>query len=220
MKIENRVYICDVRALGEGDKFSDWYEKMPEYRREKIDKMKPEGGKRLSLGAGILFCEGLKSYGLDPQDVKIELGENETPFISDTGLSFNLSHSKDVAVGAFSEKEVGIDVEKVKEFKKTLVEYVFDESEINAVKEEAGSDLDLENSLYTKLWTMKESLMKYCGKGISMSPKKIVISENSVSYEGKKLENITFTHFEYGDYHISVCSEDKNFCSSMEEIEI
>ena len=59
--------------------------------------------------------------------------------------------------------------------------------------------------------------MKYNGKGISMNPKKIVIEDGCASYEGKRLENLHFTRFEYEDYHISVCSEYGGFCAEMIE---
>ena len=212
MKIENRVYFFDVSRLEDKEKFRYWYEKMPDFRKEKIDKMKPLNSKRLSLGAGILFYKGLKELGLEPDSVKIRLGENEKPYIDgEEGVFFNLSHSGNIAVAAFSDREVGIDVEKIKTFNDSLVEYVFDEKEICAVNN------DLVNSFYTGLWTMKESLMKYNGKGISMNPKKIVIEDGCASYEGKRLENLHFTRFEYEDYHISVCSEYGGFCAEMIE---
>ena len=234
MKAENRVYILDVSVLKDGEKFRYWYEKMPDYRKEKIDKMKPANSKRLSLGAGILFYKGLKELGLESDAVKIRLGENEKPYIDgEEGVFFNLSHSGNIAVAAFSDKEVGIDIEKIKSFKDSLVEYVFDEKEISSVKKlvekQKGKSIDSYcadnnsaignefNSLYTGLWTMKESLMKYNGKGISMNPKKIVIEDGCASYEGKKLENLHFTRFEYEDYHISVCSEYGDFCAEMIE---
>ncbi len=255
MKTENRVYILDVSVLEDGEKFRYWYEKMPDYRKEKIDKMKPVNSKRLSLGAGILFYEGLKELGLEPDSVKIRLGENEKPYIDGAeDIFFNLSHSGNIAVAAFSDREVGIDVEKIKTFNDSLVEYVFDEKEISSGKklvekykdnsidsycadnnedknsvdnnedkncvdnksEDNNSAIGDEfNSLYTGLWTMKESLMKYNGKGISMNPKKIVIEDGCASYEGQKLETLHFTRFEYEDYHISVCSEYGDFCSEM-----
>ena len=241
MKVENRVYILDVNGLEDKGKFRDWYEKMPDFRKEKIDKMKPENSKRLSLGAGILFYEGLKELGIDPESVEIRLGENEKPYLVGEGVFFNLSHSDNVAVAAFSDKEVGIDVEKIKTFNDGLIKYVFDESEICAIKsnaekngntdlvrykicleddngkEEIDSNREIYNSLYTGLWTMKESVMKYNGKGISMNPKKIVIDDGNAFYEGKRLENLHFTRFEYEDYHISVCSEYSDFCAEMIE---
>ncbi len=225
MKIENRIYILDVSRLEDKEKFRYWYEKMPDFRKEKIDKMKPLNSKRLSLGAGILFYEGLKDLGIDPDSVKIRLGENEKPYIDgEEGVFFNLSHSENIAVAAFSDEEVGIDVEKIKTFKDSLIEYVFDGKEIYSANKFVESYIDNDdafskerNSVYTGLWTMKESLMKYNGRGISMNPKKIVIEDGCASYEGKILDNLHFTRFEYEDYHISVCSDYGEFCAEMIE---
>ncbi len=212
MKNENKFYSAGVKPLEDEELFCSWYKKMPAGRREKIDNVKPPASKRLSLGAGIVFCRGLLDLGIDPDDAAISFNDSGKPYIDGKeSIFFNLSHSGEYAVGVFSDREVGADVEKLRKFKKSLIEYVFDESEIDYI---SNMPLDMRDSLYTRLWTMKESFMKFTGMGISMSPKKIVfgLSDNGfdgakVLYEGTVCENLYFSHHEITDYHITVCSE-------------
>ncbi len=227
MRVENRAYLMDVRELFDEDKYHFWYEKMPESRRSKIDRIKPEGSKRLSLGAGILLYEGLRDFEIELDVVNISLRLNEKPYIEgEEGIFFNLSHSKEVAVCAISDSEVGIDAEQVKEFKDSLIDYVFASVEADYIKKTCGFEEE-RNSLYTRLWTMKESIMKFYGTGISMNPKNIVFNlektgfdDPPVCYNEKALEDLHITHFQHDDYHISICSKDKGFCAELTNITI
>ncbi len=201
--------------------FDFWYEKMPAYRKEKIDAMKPESGKRASLAAGILLAKGLDEYGIEGAEIGFKA--NGKPYIiGKEDFCFNLSHSGNMAVGAFSGFEVGVDVEQNKVFKENLINYVFDEREVRYI---CGLEADEKerDRLYTRLWTMKESIMKYSGKGISMSPKNIFVNlekGKEISYKGEKLKDLFLTSFEYKDHQISVCSGNGEFDARMEVLDI
>ena len=60
--------------------------------------------------------------------------------------------------------------------------------------------------------------MKYYGKGLSMDPRKIFIDLEDgykAYYDGEYLESLFFTQYEYIGYHITVCSEYKNFSDEI-----
>lgn len=216
MKVCNEVLLINTLFLQDSSLFEHWYQKMPQNRKDKIDKMKPELSKRQSLGAGILIQEGLDKYGIDGN--AILSGSNEKPYIESAhGLEFNASHSGDLAVCAFSDKSVGIDLEKTKVFNRNLINFVYKEEEIKYIKYRSNTQDD-ENCLYTKLWTIKESIMKYYGKGLSMDPRKIFVdleNDYKVYNDGQILDNIFFTQYEYMGYHIAVCSEYERFSDEI-----
>ena len=63
---------------------------------------------------------------------------------------------------------------------------------------------------FTALWTIKESLMKYCGSGLRLTPKMIrVLSRDPVRVEvkGAPREGICFTEYAFPGYRMTVCSE-------------
>ena len=199
--------------LKDKEQFNFWYEKIPDFRKEKIDALKPEKSKLLSLGAGMLLDKALRDVGID--DYEIALDEHEKPHIKGHGdVFFNISHSGEVAVLGISDREIGVDVEKIKHFKDSLIDYVFAPQEQNMAKElaTAGSDMD---KVYTRLWTVKESIMKYSGKGISLGPKNILLrAENGkikASSAACDCEALNLIPFEYDDYQITVCSEYEEF---------
>ncbi|MCR5557630.1 MAG: 4'-phosphopantetheinyl transferase superfamily protein [Butyrivibrio sp.] len=224
-----KVTGIDVSFLEDGKIFDFWYDKMPVSRRQKIDLVKPLKGKLLSLGAGILFTEGLKKLGLE--GAEIGLLENKKPYIIGAdGLYFNLSHSGGMAVCAFSDSEVGIDIEKNKEFKDSLVDYVFDDREKEFVSRLSDDD-NKRNALFTSIWTMKESIMKFTGKGISMVPKSIFVdlsaadnmgdmSVAAIYHNGKLIPELKLSTLRIPanpDYQVCVCSK---YALSSRDIEM
>ena len=212
----NVVYCLDIGFLRDEAEFEKWHDKMPQVRRDKVDAIKHEGAKRLSLGAGILLYEGLRKIGID--NAEIGYKENQKPYIQNhEDIFFNLSHSGEIVACAFSDSEVGIDVEKIKGFKESLVNYVFTEAEKEFIESFDESAME-RDSLYTRLWTMKESLMKFYGKGIAMAPKKIFVDQAkdmTAFYEDEPLNEVYFTGYRHLDYHISVCSKYRDFSQNI-----
>ena len=75
MKTDNRLLLLDTLVLKDEEIFRDFYEKMPIERKKKIDALKPEGSKRLCLGAGMLLDKALREFiaanGLDCNDQQV-----------------------------------------------------------------------------------------------------------------------------------------------------
>ena len=221
--VVSRLYGIKVDFLKDREAFDFWYAQMPSYRKEKIDRIKVENGKLLSLGAGILLEKGLKEHGI--KEAKISLGENKKPYIDVKGadsLYFNLSHSGSMAVCAFSDSEVGTDIEQNKSFKDSLIDYVFDEREAEHILSQ-GKDEAERNALFTSLWTMKESIMKYYGKGITMGPKNIYVDlegEQKIYYDKEPKNDIHLSTYTVNDYQICVCSRYSEFVQCIEMLDL
>ncbi|MBE5824325.1 MAG: 4'-phosphopantetheinyl transferase superfamily protein [Butyrivibrio sp.] len=261
MKTDNRLLLLDTLVLKDEEIFRDFYEKMPIERKKKIDALKPEGSKRLCLGAGILLDRALREYlSADGSkqfpslvDYEIATGPQGKPYIQGLpGFSFNLSHSGDIAAIAVSDREVGIDIQKFEHFNDSLVDHVFNIEDKELAKELMAELTDSGlwgdpaqhgdssfDHVYTRMWTMKESVMKYTGKGLSLEPKKIILKRaqngkhatkahtssivsyiNSNEYSGRFLFIQEFTTLQKQDtfYGISVCSEYEVFTQIPEII--
>ncbi len=203
MKRDNRLMLFDTSVLKDEEVFLKFYEKMPKKRKKKIDALKPEGSKRLCLGAGILLERAVREYLATDcsnqlssyADYEIATGPQGKPYIKGlSDFSFNLSHSGDMAVIAVSDREVGVDIQKLKHFKDSLVEHVFNIEDKKLAKELvaelAGTSLTADDAqhddssfdqVYTRMWSMKESVMKHTGKGLSLDPKVITLKRAQFS---------------------------------------
>ncbi len=203
----------NIDLLEDQAQFDLWYDKMPDFRKRKIDALKPHRSKLLSLGAGMLLDKAMKDCGFD--DYEIELMENEKPHIKGRGdVFFNISHSGELVVIGISDKEIGVDVEKIKRFKESLINYVFMPQDQELAKELMESESD-KDKVYTRLWTVKESIMKHCGMGISLSPKNILLrledGKIKASSAACDCEALNLIPYEIDDYQITICSECEDF---------
>lgn len=114
----------------------------------------------------ILRCF-LSSYvNISPKNIKITYGLWGKPYLEgDQSLYFNVSHSKDYALYAFTRNyEVGIDLEYVEEnfyFTDTCL-CMFSSEEKRYLE---AVDIKDKNRAFYNLWVGKEAILKASGKG-------------------------------------------------------
>jgi 4'-phosphopantetheinyl transferase len=195
---KTKIYIANVDCLEDGALFDALYALVNEYRREKTDRMKFDKDKRLSLGVELLLKRALEEIGVDYESINLDYGKNGKPYIKGNDIYFNLSHSGNMAVCAVSKNEIGVDIEEVERADFKISKRIFTESEISHIN---NSDDE-----YIRLWTLKESYMKYCGSGLSIAPKDIEIEfyDNIPHYK-----DLDFFEYEIEGYRLALCGDSK-----------
>ena len=109
------LYAGDIRPLFDEKTFWDFYKKMPEERRNKIDAFRFKEDRCRSLLAGILLEEALSERGIPERERKISLTEEGKPFLSEhPEIYFSLSHSGNMAMCLIADVPCGSDVEEIK----------------------------------------------------------------------------------------------------------
>ncbi|MBS1668074.1 MAG: 4'-phosphopantetheinyl transferase superfamily protein [Bacteroidetes bacterium] len=103
----------------------------------------------------------------EPECLVIGFGNNKKPFLVNNKLPhthFNISHSHDLILMAFSKMELGIDIEWMdKSFSyQDLLGQNFSKDEINFIK--MGQDI---SSNFYLLWTRKEAVLKATSYGLN-----------------------------------------------------
>ena len=178
----------------------------------------------IALLSGYIYAEYDRNKSEEiSQDILTQMSEvaENTDNTKDAGdVFFNLSHSGTKVALGISDKEIGVDIERERNFKESLIKRVFSEEERKLaekmgkeklMKENAEND-DSEktalNEAYTALWTAKESIMKYTGKGIALLPEKIELSEAEggrlhVSIEGIECTDLRLTLYSTEGYEHS-----------------
>lgn len=143
---------------------------LSDQRREQALRYKYELGQRTCVAAYLLLCEGLREeYGITEKPV-FEFGEHGKPFIvGHPEIHFNLSHCRESAVCMIADRPVGIDIESIRTFKQTLVNYTMNEEEIHQINVSERPDIE-----FIKLWTRKEAVLKLSGEGISRDMKQVL----------------------------------------------
>lgn len=159
-----KVYIANTGALRSRALFGRLYERMPEGRRRRIDRLRFPGDRCRCLGAGALLRLALAEAGVD--ETLFVYGAHGKPRLAgDPGVHFNLSHSGERAMCVLSEHRVGCDVERIGRRGGDVAERFFAPEEyerIMAAPEEARG------AMFTRLWALKESFLKATGLGMTL----------------------------------------------------
>ena len=174
-----------------------------------------QSSKNHSLLGRVLLSYILCKNGKDNR-LSFTYGSNEKPYLKDGRSFFNISHSGSYVVCSVSESEIGCDVQTVEKYNPRIAERFFTESEKLFLQKSENQSED-----FTRLWAMKESVLKKTGEGITGGL-------NSFSF-ADCLEKSSFVKFGYhfslsrlpGAY-ICVCSdtEENGFAEiKKEEIE-
>ena len=107
---------------------------------------------------------------INPEKVQYNKGDNGKPYLLDSDLYFNLSHTQSMALLAVSKgTEVGIDIE----FKERKTDWqgvgkrFFSDIEQQSL---FSRDINQQENYFYSLWTRKEAYMKVLGTGLSLAP--------------------------------------------------
>lgn len=175
-------------------------------RRRKAAGYLFERDQKLCLAAGVLLDRGLQAYGLRENAVRIVPDQNGKPRLADfPAIHFSLSHSGCMAAAAFSDHEVGCDIEPLRSVDWELVDLCFHPYERKALRASRNPDRD-----FTRLWVCKESFLKALGTGLNDS-----LAEACVQFTGKTPELVQtlsprrwrLTEYRIHDYYAAICED-------------
>lgn len=193
-----RVFISDIikkdenSRVGLPDTAKLIYDRLPKTMKARVDNAKNENIKLSRISVYGLLREALfRMYGIRA----FELSTNQygKPYLCDSPLKINLSHTDGICVAAISDgEEIGVDVEgKIDGARECrLKSRFFSEVNLDDVKQidgieyflfgytpdgelcEAKSNFNVtpgfsEKMDFTRLWTLSEAIMKCDGRGFS-----------------------------------------------------
>lgn len=194
-------------------------------RRAKLAKIKFDEDRQLSACAELLLIYALRQIDPEiplPLDIKKEESGKltlQTPVKGYKEIGFSLSHSKDWAVCAVSDNNIGVDIEYAKERPFARPEKILHPDEYRAYCYITNA-LEKQKYFY-ECWVSKESYLKNLGIGLVVRPSNFMVSEERlITEEGAKLkkryvhvyksEEIKNSDWKFGaGYRLSVCTMKK-----------
>ncbi len=131
-------------------------------RREQALKFKFELGQRQCV-LSYLLLKQLLGEVFDYHDNPVfEYGEHGKPSIAGhPEMFFNISHCREAVACAVSHHPVGIDVESVREYTPSLLNFTMSADEQAQISAATRHDI-----AFIRLWTQKEALLKLTGEGL------------------------------------------------------
>ena len=206
-----RTGIADIRPLYERVTYAHYYENLPQFRKEKADRIRDEKRKAQSVGVWVLY-ESLRE--------KWNLSE-EAPY--------NLSHSGDYVLCSIEDEEekrsgIGCDIQENRPVPYSLIRRYFSSWEQAFILEKQQKE-EREDA-FCRCWTLKESFMKATRYGMKLG---LHTFEIQMREDGPELvrmpEQIKETYYlkEYFldiPYHIAVCGMNREFAEEIQKVEL
>ena len=182
------IYLYDTLENYSDEQYLKHLNVLPTWRREKALQYKKHDDRKRSVLAFVLLQRTLREeYGITEvsEFVYNEFGK---PSLPNLPIHFSLSHCKDAVACAVSDNNVGIDVEGIVPYNPNVARRVCTVAELETLTQSENQDTE-----FIKMWTMKESISKFDGRGLTMSFNKINIG------------NYTMLTQEASNYILSVC---------------
>ena len=206
-----RLLLADVTPLEEPEVYARAYAGCSAERRSAADIFRFGKDRCLSIGAALLLDRGLAAYGLRERDMVYGYGAYEKPFfINAQDIHFSISHSGNKVAVAFSDSEVGCDIEMIGDADLTLAQMFFSRSEYESLLS-IGEEHERRRAFF-RCWTLKESYMKAVGKGMNMAPESFTVFPGS-TVSGGMPEDTGFaflTPVSFPGYECSLCFKPGN----------
>lgn len=165
-QLNTKVYALNIETIY--DEIESFKNKMPVERYGKMMRYRNNNDKLLLIGNEILFQYGMKQLypDIDISDIERSADAGGKPYIEGfTNIHFNMSHAGKYSLCAFSDKQIGVDIELIKEIDLSIAEKFYCKEEYNEIIKQT------ENRRYKKFyeyWVLKESFTKAVGLGLSI----------------------------------------------------
>lgn len=188
---EPEIYILNMSTPLDENTFEFFLGLSDEERQQKVLRQGFKKNADIRLVSHILAkCAIKKSFGIDIKNQSFKTDENQKPYLENfPDVYFNLSHSGDFVACAVFDGEVGIDIQKLSEYKEKTAKRICSKNELSEIEQSENKDLK-----FTEIWTKKEAYLKYLGTGIKTLDLKDVLCgiKNHISTK------------EFGEYVITV----------------
>lgn len=140
-----------------------------------------------------------ETFHIKPHEIKFDNNEYGKPYAVNLDIYFNISHSKNYIICAIDKNPIGVDIEKIRPLKDSVLKVFCTDKELDYIN---SSDNKKKEAI--KLWTLKEAYFKAIGTGIrELKDVEFNIGKEEIA---SNKENVAFQTVEIdSEYIISIC---------------
>ena len=166
MRTENFSYIVYKYGSFSQKKIGRLLNKLPPSRKDRVEKITDNPIYREFLIVEYFIV--IKKLKLENTD-DFSYSETGKPFIKNAAFNFSISHSNKLLIVAFSRNNIGADIQFLLPFENEVARLACNDAEFNSIANSKNPDLE-----FTKLWTKKESVVKFYGGTLYKDTKNIL----------------------------------------------
>lgn len=179
MESNCNIFFTSLEENAFNDLFDHYLATLPEALQNRLGKYPKLKDRYLSIAGKLLLAKALGIYGFDEVDAfeHFRYSDKGRPYIEGIDIDFNISHSGNLVVCAFSKRDkVGIDIQKKITLTRTQANLYYNLIEDTG---ETGCPEDLKVDYVLEVWTRKEAVSKLLGDGLSIAFSKVLIHKDS-----------------------------------------
>ncbi|MCL2425611.1 MAG: 4'-phosphopantetheinyl transferase superfamily protein [Oscillospiraceae bacterium] len=218
---KNHIYVAKIDSSLSDDIFNGLLQVISDENREKCQRFMFKKDALRTLYGELMFRHVLcQQYSFANDEIEILKGDEGKPYIKDSPVHFNVSHAGDFVVCAFSEHEVGVDIEQVKDIDLDLAKHYFCKREYEDL---FAQNINNRLDYFYSLWTLKESYMKWLGLGMSIPLDSFCFDISCSGISVTDINRKTSPHFRQlpiEGYKLSICSMVDDFPDKIDEITV
>jgi 4'-phosphopantetheinyl transferase len=220
-KSKNSIYLSKIDLSLSQEKYESLMQNISKENQERCLRFRQKADALRTLYGELILRHVLnQEFSLKNENVELLRSSDGKPYVKDAPIHFNISHSGDYVVCAFSEQEIGIDIEQIKEVDLKIAERYFCSSECDDLfAQNANRRLDY----FFSLWTLKESYMKWLGDGMSIPLDSFCFKITDVGIsliDANRKVKPFFKQFFIDGYKLSLCSRYNNFPEEIQKVDI
>jgi 4'-phosphopantetheinyl transferase len=175
------IYYARFQEQLPDEQWSDYMSYLPKKMQEQNQRYRRWQDRHAHLFGKLLLCLSLQSYGYDRTVLsQLLYNKQNRPFIAGE-TDFNISHSGEFVICAVARKvRLGIDIETVNPIDFSDFDRVMNEDQWKAIQ---NSSAPL--STFFEYWTIKESLIKADGRGLSIPLTDLIWEDMKIVYDNQ-----------------------------------
>ena len=202
-----KIYVANINEVVEESQIAKFVDLISDEKREKIERFHFHEDYLRSLYGDILVRKGIETeFGIESKDITFDKNTYGKPFVVGIpDVHYNISHSGDWVVCIISRQECGIDVEKIDKAHMDIAKRYFTNAEYKTLETKVG---EAQREYFYDLWTLKESYIKYKGKGLQIPLNSFGFEQRGGSFylDSNNEEQLSFQQFTIDQgYKLSAC---------------
>ncbi len=159
-----KLYIANLSDFPESD-YNETFNMMSDERKASVLRYRNENDRRRSVLGERLARKGISAlFGISEREIEFARTEKGKPFAVNANAHFSISHSKDLVVCAVDDREIGVDVELIREIEMRVTKIACTEQDRDFIFEPHNENERILR--FFEVWTAKEAYFKYLGTGI------------------------------------------------------
>lgn len=183
--------------------YLSFYKNINQIKQNKIDKLLRANDKKLSILGELILKEGIKKiYNLDYNLLEFKFNSYGKPYIANSDINYNMSHSHEYSVCALSKNTIGVDIEHIRKVDLNIAKQFCNDRELDYIYQ---SDKDREKRFF-EIYTLKEAYFKMLGTNLNnLKSIEFKISKNKIEANRSNLNLMLI--YEIKDYIIAICED-------------